>query len=209
MRVLAPRVGPGLALCLLQLAHAVPNVTVVPLPSTCASYPGYDNSTDVAEASWLAVADSTGNAIDGNGVTAAFFTDFDGDHWGFVTIPVTKPTTNTTMRCTNNTLQAYLNTSSEETLWEDIVVSSDPNWEDGMGYGFPAKGPPDRAVEPYRHSVNGTQQPGIFLGLGNITTWLFKYNWAGNAGEYYLLRLLGPLSDIAEGDVTGFLKIND
>lgn len=124
---------------------------------------------------------------------------------------------NITMRCANNTLQVRVNMGSpgsSNITWQDLVIAKQPTWQSSFGFNFY----PNAAVEPFAHSVNGTRQPGVFLGVGDSTTWFFKYNWGGNAGEYYLLRLLGrdgssskrkrqqfPTPD--DRDYTGFLKV--
>lgn len=54
------------------------------------------------------------------------------------------------------------------------------------------------------------------MGAKSSTTWKYKYNWGGNAGEYYILRWLDkagmmkkrqdmPVPD--DRDWIGFLKI--
>jgi hypothetical protein len=63
--------------------HAVPNVTVVPLPVTCESYPAY-NATTGAAGPLSPVADGTGQTIDGLGVTADYVIALDSSRWGFV-----------------------------------------------------------------------------------------------------------------------------
>jgi hypothetical protein len=54
---------------------------------------------------------------------------------------------------------------------------------------------------------------GTFLGAGNSTTWTFKHNWGGNAGEYYILRwvqdpgMVGRVGNLKRQD--GFPVIDD
>lgn len=43
------------------------------------------------------------------------------------------------------------------------------------------------------HYIDGKKVDGIFLGAAGKTEIFLKYNWGGNAGEYYLVRLNGGL----------------
>ncbi|KAI1859049.1 hypothetical protein JX265_010526 [Neoarthrinium moseri] len=196
----------GIVMSQVELAQAIPNVTVTPLPPTCASYPAYDNSTGQA-GPWYLVADATGSSIDGFAATATYYTNPDFHRWGFITIPSVKATKNPAMRCANGTLQVQLSTGNNNTAWQDIVVAGDNNWQAGIGFAFPGDQSKDIPVQPYAHFINGTRQPGVFLGAKNVTTWYFKDNWAGNAGEYYLLRLWASGTELEEKDHAGFLKL--
>lgn len=53
-------------------AAAAPNVTAVPIGTACTSYPGYDGRD---AGPFIAIADSTGRAVDGIGLNAAYFVD--------------------------------------------------------------------------------------------------------------------------------------
>jgi hypothetical protein len=127
--------------------------------------------------------------------------------------PASVATTNITMRCFNSTLQAYLNVSdSGEAVWRELVVSGDPTLEGAFGFGFPEDAShPNIPVEPYWHFVDGQQVPGVYIGALGSTTFGFVDNWAGVAGDYYLLRLLGTEGftkwELGKRDTIGFLKI--
>lgn len=126
--------------------------------------------------------------------------------------PAAVPTTNITMRCSNSTLQARLNLAPDgEATWQDLVVSGDPNLEGALGFGFPEDRYASLPVTPYWHFVDGQQVPGVFMGAGDSTTFGFVDNWAGVAGEYYLLRLLGTERftkwELDKRDTVGFLKM--
>lgn len=71
------------ALSLASLISAVPNVTVVPLGSGCASYPGYDDASGIAGPLRVTV-DSTGKEFDGFQFGPQFSTAVGGGAWGFV-----------------------------------------------------------------------------------------------------------------------------
>ncbi|KAI0017381.1 hypothetical protein F4780DRAFT_796404 [Xylariomycetidae sp. FL0641] len=216
-----------------QLALAVPNnITAVPLGPACTSYPGFGEYANDSTGPFVAVADSTGNAVDGVAVGAQYYYYMDGEQqppWGFVTTPAADasanaapPATNLTLRCANSTLQAQVTFSEPSAanatttpppapVWTELVVSGDPGYEGGLGFGFPphARIP----VEAYWHFDDaGRQVPGVYLGARGSTAWGFADNWAGVAGEYYLLRLLagdGAFNswEMTAGDLTGYLKV--
>ncbi|KAE9371101.1 hypothetical protein N431DRAFT_467309 [Stipitochalara longipes BDJ] len=84
--------------------------------------------------------------------------------------------------------------------------------EDGLGYKallFSSNatdnklGYWDQGVLPetYTHQIAGVAQPGVFLGLANVTTWAFKLT-----SNYYQTRLLGPGQNLSVGEFKGFLK---
>ena len=64
--------------------------------------------------------------------------------------------------------------------------------------------------EVYTHEIAGVQQDGLFMGLGNVTTWAFKLVLGqGGAGssDYYRMRLLGPKTSLKDGEIDGFVGI--
>ncbi|KAI1302228.1 hypothetical protein F5Y03DRAFT_212742 [Xylaria venustula] len=189
-------------------AASAPNVTAVALGSSCTSYPGFDGS---GSGPFVAIAASTGRAVDGIGVNAAYYVDGDR-HYGYVIAPASSPTTNITLRCSNSTLQANVTmVPGEEATWQDLVISGDPTLEGALGFGFAEDRYPSIPLEPYWHFIDGQQVPGVFIGAKGSTTFGFVDNWAGVAGEYYLLRLLGTDGftewNLTERDTVGFLKV--
>ncbi|KAF2267200.1 hypothetical protein CC78DRAFT_92692 [Lojkania enalia] len=172
---------------LLQTIAAVPDVSVTPLATDCSAYPNYDASTGEA-GPFIVVADSTGSTFDGNKVSAEVFTNDGVDRFGFITLPKagTSPfVQNITLRCISSTLQAKLSIG-----WTSLEIAREENWQASLSFNLnPAL--PGLPLYPYSHSLEGVMQEGVFLGAKNTTTWTFKFNWGGNAGEYYLLRLLG------------------
>ncbi|KAF2119782.1 hypothetical protein BDV96DRAFT_568203 [Lophiotrema nucula] len=212
----------SIAACLLPAAAlAVPNVTVTPLASDCSAYPNYNNATGEA-GPFLVVADSTGGSFDGDGVSVETFTNNGKDRFGFITIPKvpTESMPNVSMICSFSTLHATLSNTTY-----NLEIAAEENWQASFSFNT-SPGVPGTPIEPYAHFVNGVQQDGVFLGAKNTTTWTYKFNWGGNAGEYYLLRLLGvmpkgtvhvkrqdgggrpPVTFPPDGtDWTGFLKV--
>jgi hypothetical protein len=66
--------------------------------------------------------------------------------------------------------------------------------------------------ETYAHEIAGVRQDGKFLGLGNSTTWAFKFMpGPGGAGSEKLdrwdMRLLGKGMMAKEGELEGYLRI--
>lgn len=71
--------------CLTIFASAAPNVTVVPLVNTCASFPAYNDDTGIA-APLKVIADATGKSIDGYTFVPKYATAVGGGAWGFVRV---------------------------------------------------------------------------------------------------------------------------
>jgi hypothetical protein len=87
------------------------------------------------------------------------------------------------MRCVASQLQVRVRSS-----WVDIYVAGQENWQGSFSYGVATTDAPGILVQAYRHE--GASTSAMFLGARNSTTWWFKYNWGGNAGEYYIVRWL-------------------
>jgi hypothetical protein len=83
--LLTMRIAVLIATLRATVVSALPNVTVVPLENTCASYPIYDKSTGIA-GPWVALPDSTGTSIDRMKVIPIFATAVGGFRWGFVSL---------------------------------------------------------------------------------------------------------------------------
>lgn len=124
---------------------------------------------------------------------------------------------NLTVRCTASHLQVQVRSS-----WVNVYIAEQENWQSSFSFGLEESGAPGISVQAYQHVVNDKIVDGAFLGAGNSTTWSFKYNWGGNAGEYYLLRWVknptgaGQLKERQEGgefpvlddrDWVGYLKV--
>ncbi|XXG97843.1 hypothetical protein Hte_004157 [Hypoxylon texense] len=198
-------------LSLARAISAVPNVTVLPLGSGCASYPNYDETTGIAGPLHVAV-DSTGKEFDGFQFGPQFSTAVGGGAWGFM---VVRPAKNGTvapepspMQCANDTLQAYLDMGFVGVRWQNLIAAGTPA-ESVFGFGLPDLPDPNYHLETY-----GEVQPGSYLGAVNVTTWGFNYQNFTETGEYYFLRLLGPNSNnlatgepLNPGEFTGYIKV--
>ena len=116
------------------------------------------------------------------------------------------------VRCSNGTLQAYVDTGVSSTTWETLVMSTFP-YDAELMYLIPDSQP----VEIYAHYQGSNRMPGLFLGVGGVTTWGFKY-YGANASccdiPFFLPRLLGPNSQdpatgapLKDGEFKGFFGI--
>lgn len=77
--------------------------------------------------------------------------------------------------------------------------------EGGKGGGGSGLNP-----EVYTHEIAGVQQDGLFVGLGNVTTWGFELvlgQGGANSSDYYRMRLLGPKTSLKDGEIDGFVGI--
>ncbi|KAK5628119.1 hypothetical protein RRF57_003834 [Xylaria bambusicola] len=189
---------------------AAPNVTAVSIGTVCTSFPGYPGFGGSGAGPFIAIAASTGRAVDGIGLNAAYYVD-GARRYGYVIAPASVPTTTIPLRCFNNTLEAQVKIGTGgEAIWQRLVISGDPTLEGALGFGFPEDRYRNIPVEAYWHFIGGEQVPGVFLGAKDSTTFGFVDNWAGVAGEYYLLRLLGTEGftkwELTERDAVGFLK---
>ncbi|KAH8162700.1 hypothetical protein CIB48_g5546 [Xylaria polymorpha] len=195
-----------IALCShVVITTAAPNVTAVAIGTSCTSYPGFDGSN---AGPFIAVADSTGQAVDGIGLNAAYYVD-GTHHYGYVSAA-----SQSSRRAIlpHSTLQAQLSTTAgDEATWQDLVISGDPTLEGALGFGFPEDRYANIPVQPYWHFLDGQQVPGVYIGAVDSTKFGFVDNWAGVAGEYYLLRLLGTDKftrwELGKRDTIGFLKL--
>ncbi|KAI0142525.1 hypothetical protein F4776DRAFT_511207 [Hypoxylon sp. NC0597] len=205
-----------LVLGLAGLVSAAPNVTVVPLPSGCAGYLNYDNTTGIAGPLRL-LADSTGREQDGFKFIPKFAIAVGGGSWGFMVVPATENKTTEAdeivFRCGNDTLQAQLDLGYAGTRWQPLIAAGTPG-EAVFGFNLPDLPDPNYHLETDSHAVEGVTQPGVFLGAVNVTTWGFNYQNFTETGEYYFLRLLGPNSQnratgkpLNPGEFTGYVKI--
>ncbi|KAF2737393.1 hypothetical protein EJ04DRAFT_521143 [Polyplosphaeria fusca] len=189
MRLLLTSALAPVALCASLSRRDIPNASPKPLPTDCSPYPNYNNSTGTA-GPFTIIADSTGSTFDGNKINAEYFTNDGKDRFGFITMPKYPTSTSISLFCTPTLgLSAHLSAPANDT---PISIASEENWQAAISFNMrsPAPGIP---IEPFAHIVNGTQQPGVYLGARNTTTWTFRYNWGGNAGEYFLLRLMGVM----------------
>jgi len=121
------------------------------------------------------------------------------------------------MRCVASQLQVQVRSS-----WVDVYIAGQENWQSSFSFGVATASAPGIPVQAYQHRVGGALADGIFLGAGNSTTWTFKYNWGGNAGEYYIVRWLenpvmlnrvgnvrrqGEFPVLDDRDWVGYLKV--
>ena len=127
----------------------------------------------------------------------------------------------TQIRCNDNIagigsgLEAYVPSGVSGFAWHQINITSIPYSAELM-WGLP--GAATIPIEPYYHSIDGVQQPGLFLGSHGVTAWGIKYYEAdsGSYGDpYWLIRLLGPDSQnpvtgqpLDDGEYETFIQVN-
>lgn len=180
---------------------AVPNVTVVPLGSTdCTAWPDWlpTPDADTTGGLQLVIDQADDDGVDGlysNPVNYTWPAGQDtpnGFNFTALTFDLRKSLSfaKEYYRCFDGVLrQGYgLNPPA-------ITVAKDQR------NGFLTYSDGGYKVEPYAHYVNGTLQPGIFLGAMNLTTWGFNYVLPETCGQldYYEARLQGlPLDPNTE-----------
>ncbi|KAL1967824.1 hypothetical protein VTN77DRAFT_2513 [Rasamsonia byssochlamydoides] len=216
-----------LALSLVALARAVPNVTAVLAQGGCSVYPDYDASTGIA-GPWIIQVDQCTNmttsqpcSINGYGdsVEVRRLAGDTGIHEGYITIAYVNDEAKTAIRCndaTGSVLEALTPTGVSGYAWNQINITNIP-YSAPLMWGLP----PDASipVEPYYHYIGGVKQPGLFLGSHNVTTWGIKY-YEADAGSldgepYWFIRLLGPGSAdpttgqaLEDGESVTFIRVN-
>jgi len=117
------------------------------------------------------------------------------------------------VRCSKGTLQGYVETGVSGYTWQNLALATYP-YDQELMYLLPDSIP----VEVYAHYQGTTRLPGLFLGLGGVTTWGFKYYGANDSccgTPHFLPRLLGPNSQdpttgapLMDGEFKGFLGIS-
>ncbi|KAF2713253.1 hypothetical protein K504DRAFT_487710 [Pleomassaria siparia CBS 279.74] len=205
------------ALAALPTVFSLPDVVAKELPATCSSYPGYDATTQIAGPWILQFVNTENPAIDGFGSTAEYSLSVSNSgptlRWGSITIPTRNDIAKTPLECTNNTLAARVPTevtaagAPTNVQWTPLVLSPYP-YDMELMYKITGGIP----VKIFEHYINGTKQPGVFLGAGvNDTTWGFKYQ-AANVGsyrrDYYSIRVLGEgFGEMLANETRGFVRI--
>ncbi|KAF2009281.1 hypothetical protein BU24DRAFT_468256 [Aaosphaeria arxii CBS 175.79] len=204
-----------------------PVLAIRKLTTGCSSYPNYNANTSTAGPFNLIATSTSSPFLDDKKAAIAPFTTNGIDSYGFINIPkrATSYTPSITLSCQNSTLHFSLSSPSftlPPAQPIPLFVTKDENWHSSLGYGnYLGRGIP---VETYDHVyVNGsTKVEGVYLGAEGNTRWRFKFNWGGNAGEYYLVRLdeeaegtldrrqdggPGVFPPIDDRDFVGFLKV--
>jgi len=188
---------------LLTTVLAVPNVTVVPATGGCSAYPAYDESTGIAGPWTIQVNQCDNSTIEGYGDNCQLFrrSGEDGITMGSISIASVNDQAKIPLQCNDNpapgTLEARVPTGVSGYAWNQVNITEYP-YDAELMWGLGQYGTP---IEAYYHYVDGVQQPGLFLGQGNVTTWGIKWypvdgsnTWDGE--PYWLFRLLGPDSEI-------------
>ncbi|KAI0539399.1 hypothetical protein GGR58DRAFT_500255 [Xylaria digitata] len=154
-----------------MLASAIPSVTVMPLASSCTSFPGYDNTTGIV-ATLKIIADSTD--IDGNGfipnlmylallpviwhiklrVTDRCFKQIT------ILLDASANEIAVPMNCREGSLQAQPNTGING-LRRQTLVAAGTLTDSVLRFGWPNPPDPNYKLEPYIHEIDGEIAQGI------------------------------------------------
>ena len=177
---------------------AVPNVTVVPLGSqNCVQWPGWipTPAADTTGSLQFQVYQSDDVGIEG---LYSNFPSYDSSNVSSVKIDIdlrkSLRIAKSYYRCNNGVMQlGYADQPA-------VSIAKDKNnalLTFGLGY----------KLEPYAHYVDGVQQPGVFLGALNQTTWGFNYLVPSTCGQipYYQAALQGLPVDPNTEPTAGYI----
>lgn len=189
---------------LTSTALAVPDVTATEIPG-CDGYPS---------GSFLVQLANSGNSsIEGFSDTSNYVLGSNSVAFAYITFPDRNDIAKNPFRCTNDVLQAVIESGVSSLDYEPMQISPYP-YDATMGYDFGNESTP---VKAFTHSIDGVQQDGTYLGgYENTTTWGVKYEAnAGARGQsFFYIRLLGPNSadpqtgaPLQEGEFTSFIKV--
>jgi hypothetical protein len=181
---------------------AAPNVTVVPLSTTCYDWPNWQNvrGKDITGA-FTFRSDQTGDeGSNGLRVRTREYRDGSNATHSILVVDVRKSgliSPSISAYCDNGTvLFGYYGMGEKPPI---VIDSSGAMKPEGTGL----------KLEPYAHEVNGVRQPGVFLGTRNQTTWGFDYIRPADCGalDFYYIWLQGLSSGGGrEPMLLGFIK---
>ncbi|KAE9381221.1 hypothetical protein N431DRAFT_440104 [Stipitochalara longipes BDJ] len=207
MTCLIPNVLLLLLLTLAPLISAlVPNVTAIPIaPGTCQGWPGYMSNPigNLTQQFFFEPRDTSNSSLDGLRSSLS---------------PSSSPSSSSIQLITNtdptvpyNIFSCANNGSVFDIQGGPTLVYSMNEQDQELGYSSENGGGGSRLYpEVYTHEIAGVQQDGLFVGLGNVTTWGFEFVLGqGRVGssDYYRMRLLGPETNLKDGEIDGFLGI--
>ncbi|KAL9621440.1 MAG: hypothetical protein Q9160_004083 [Pyrenula sp. 1 TL-2023] len=209
------------------LVSAVPDVTAVPLPNDCSSYPGYNPSTGTAGPWIVQVVESGNSSIEGFGDTVEISRGATGIRWGYITFPTRNTLAKTALQCTTSPTPGQLSalaptvSSVSGSSFQPLLLSPIP-YDSSLIYGVQG-GPP---VLPFAHYTpnaapdgSGGERidDGVYLGGGpSYTTWGLRYEESANVdgNPFFYARLLGEGSGdpvtgerLGEGEFEAFVRI--
>jgi len=193
-----------LALGFLTLAHALPNVTAIPLsPGTCTGFPsGFPGASDSAD-SFLFVPTQVDNPAINNLPT--YIT-------GNTLVVALQNTTTADIFCCDHG-GAVLSALGDKILL--FPTQSPTNMNQMMtlesmaytSYATGVTGPESSGSKPlaYSHVLNGVKQNGVFLGRDNFTTWAFGR--LADDRSWRVRLMTAEAEELQSGEVLGFLSI--
>jgi len=200
---------PNILLRLLTLAPLtsalVPNVTSIPIaPGTCQGWPGYMPNPigNLTQQFFFELRDTSNSSL--GGLRSSLSSSSSSSPSPAQLITSTDPTVPYEIfSCANNG-------SIFDIRGGPTLVFSTNAQDQELEYSSESGGGSVLNPEVYTHEIAGVQQDGIFVGLGNVTTWGFELVLGqGGAGssDYYRMRLLGPNASLKNGEIDGFVGI--
>ncbi len=199
---------------LVNLAIALPNVTVVPATGGCSDITTYNNTTGMTDL-WTPILQNSDNSSIEDFGSDYQLIGHEGDtgiHQGRVYslfTPLFHLTNKTQIvignaideaklpfRC-NDAVPARIESRVPSGVsgysWTATNISYLP-WDAELGWGF--ENQYSIPLETYWHYIDGVKQPGVFLGNNGTTTWAVKYEPGNtsdteNTNAYWNMRFLG------------------
>jgi hypothetical protein len=211
----------GLALSQLAMAAIPENLVPWAIPG-CGAMPAFNNDTKTA-GPWSIQAVSTDSEIEDHTAVAIFSRGATSIRWGYVcpsrttifqisstdvhlqfSINDAAGVATNPLKCdVGGTIKGWVPTGVGGYTWEALAVPMSYPYDAPLMYFVPGE-----AARLYLHYVNGEEQRGAFVGAAGVTTWGFKETTDTEFGTYWYARLLVPGGEqLAEGEVTGFLKV--
>jgi hypothetical protein len=184
----------------------VPNVTAVPIaPGTCQGWPGYMPHPigNLTQQFFFELRDTSNSSLGGLRSSLSSSSSSSSPS-------STQLITNTDPTAPFNIFSCVNNGSIFNIYGGPILVFSMNEQDQELGYSSENGKGSGLNPEVYTHEIAGIQQDGLFVGLGNVTTWGFELVLGqGGAGssDYYRMRLLGPKASLKDGEIDGFVGI--
>jgi hypothetical protein len=165
---------------LIPSVSALPNVTVTQVGgSDCSAYPSFYGTNGRTADAFIFLPDNVDNPALNNLHTSIINNTL-------VALPSNTTTDSTIFCCASaNIMDGWMEKS--------LLLSNDRQ----IGYTTEGIVP-----ETYIHEIDGVKQEGVFLGYGNVTTWVFSQE---GGGVYWQIRLAGEQTG-GDEEVRGFLK---
>lgn len=182
-----------------NLVSALLNVTSIAIaPGTCQGFPGYVPQPigDLTQQFFFEARETSNSSLDGLRLS----------------LSITSPSNTSELVINTDPTAAYdIFSCSNGTVFDidggPAIVFSAKQQDQELGY--PNDDGRERALNPevFQHDIGGIEQDGLFLGLGNVTTWAFDLQQGGVNGDWYRMRLLDLGTSLGRRESNGFVRI--